>query len=146
MLWWLLMVVKDIVVIVVVGGQVGFDCSELFCFVEDVVKMGVVFDQIVIEVGEMMVKWCIFFWMMQDEVVVFFDKINYFGNIGLVKVKQILVIVMCIGFLVEVVGLVLGQIVVMGVILVGVGIQEDVVVMGMKNFFLILMVGVLVMK
>ncbi|WP_017452164.1 phage tail tape measure protein [Herbaspirillum rubrisubalbicans] len=135
------MAAKDIAAIVAAGGQAGFDRSELPRFAEDAVKMGVAFDQTAAEAGEMMAKWRTSFRMTQDEVVALSDKINYLGNTGPAKAKQISAIVTRIGPLAEVAGLASGQIAAMGATLAGVGIQEDVAATGMKNFFLTLTAG-----
>jgi TP901 family phage tail tape measure protein len=135
------MAAKDIAAIVAAGGQAGFDKSELGRFAEDAVKMGVAFDQGAGEAGEMMAKWRTAFRMTQDEVVSLADKINYLGNNGPAKAKQISAIVTRIGPLAEVAGLASGQIAAMGATLAGVGIQEDVAATGMKNFFLTLTAG-----
>jgi len=135
------MAAKDIAAIVAAGGQAGFDRSELPRFAEDAVKMGVAFDQTATEAGEMMAKWRTSFRMTQDEVVALSDKINYLGNTGPAKAKQISAIVTRIGPLAEVAGLASGQIAAMGATLAGVGIQEDVAATGMKNFFLTLTAG-----
>ncbi|MCI1005043.1 phage tail tape measure protein [Herbaspirillum sp. C7C8] len=135
------MAAKDIAAIVAAGGQAGFDRSELPRFAEDAVKMGVAFDQSASEAGEMMAKWRTSFRMTQDEVVALSDKINYLGNTGPAKAKQISAIVTRIGPLAEVAGLASGQIAAMGATLAGVGIQEDVAATGMKNFFLTLTAG-----
>ena len=135
------MAAKDIAAIVATGGQAGFDRSELPRFAEDAVKMGVAFDQTATEAGEMMAKWRTSFRMTQDEVVALSDKINYLGNTGPAKAKQISAIVTRIGPLAEVAGLASGQIAAMGATLAGVGIQEDVAATGMKNFFLTLTAG-----
>ena len=135
------MAAKDIAAIVAAGGQAGFDRSELPRFAEDAVKMGVAFDHTATEAGEMMAKWRTSFRMTQDEVVALSDKINYLGNTGPAKAKQISAIVTRIGPLAEVAGLASGQIAAMGATLAGVGIQEDVAATGMKNFFLTLTAG-----
>jgi len=135
------MAAKDIAAIVAAGGQAGFDRSELPRFAEDAVKMGVAFDQTATDAGEMMAKWRTSFRMTQDEVVALSDKINYLGNTGPAKAKQISAIVTRIGPLAEVAGLASGQIAAMGATLAGVGIQEDVAATGMKNFFLTLTAG-----
>lgn len=140
------MAAKDIAAIVAAGGQAGFDRSELPRFAEDAVKMGVAFDQTATEAGEMMAKWRTSFRMTQDEVVALSDKINYLGNTGPAKAKQISAIVTRIGPLAEVAGLASGQIAAMGATLAGVGIQEDVAATGMKNFFLTLTAGASVTK
>jgi hypothetical protein len=118
------MAAKDIAAIVAAGGQAGFDRSELPRFAEDAVKMGVAFDQTATEAGEMMAKWRTSFRMTQDEVVALSDKINYLGNTGPAKAKQISAIVTRIGPLAEVAGLASGQIAAMGATLAGVGIRR----------------------
>jgi len=135
------MAAKDIAAIVAAGGQAGFKRDELGRFAEDAVKMGVAFDQSAAEAGEMMAKWRTSFKLSQDEVVALSDKINYLGNTGPAKAKQISAIVTRIGPLAEVAGLASGQIAAMGATLAGVGIQEDVAATGMKNFFLTLTAG-----
>lgn len=135
------MAAKDIAAIAAAGGQSGIAKSELPRFAEDAVKMGVAFDQTAEQAGDMMAKWRTSFSMGQDEVVALADKINYLGNTGPAKAKQISDIVTSIGPLGEVAGLASGSIAALGATIAGMGVGEDIAATGIKNFMLSLTAG-----
>ncbi|MEK2607788.1 phage tail tape measure protein [Pseudomonas shirazensis] len=135
------MAAEGIAQIVAAGGQSGIAREELNRFAEDAVKMGVAFDQTASESGEMMAKWRTAFRMTQTDVVALADQINYLGNTGPAKTKQISGIITEVGALGEVAGLSSAQVAAIGATMAGVGVKQDVAATGIKNFMLAMTKG-----
>lgn len=135
------MAATDIAKIVAAGGQSGVARNELLGFAEAAVKMGIAFDQTADESGDMMATWRTAFRMTQSEVVSLADQINYLGNTGPAKTKQITAIVTEVGALGEVAGMSSAQIAAIGATMAGVGVKQDVAATGIKNFMLAMTKG-----
>lgn len=135
------MAAEGIAQIVAAAGQSGIDKSELARFAEEASKMGIAFDITAEESGDMMAKWRTAFKMTQDEVVGLADKINYLGNNGAAKAKEISDLVTRIGPLGKGAGVSSSQIAALGSTIVGTGIGVEIASTGLKNFMLTMTSG-----
>lgn len=127
--------------IVAAGGQSGIARDELTAFAESAAKMGVAFAITADQARDMMAKWRTAFRMGQDDVISLADQVNYLGNTTAASAPLISDVVTRIGPLGEVGGLASDEIAAMGASLVGIGIQADVAVTGIKNLILALVSG-----
>lgn len=74
------MAAEGLAQIVAAGGQSGKARQDLRSFAEAAAKMGVAFDVTAEQADEMMAKWRSAFKIVQKEVEILADQINYLGN------------------------------------------------------------------